>query len=267
MASSTLIKPYTTEFYDEALLISVRSARQIIPMIIELLNPASIVDLGCGPGSWLFVATENGIKDIFGIDGPWVNRNELKIPADKFLTHDLNTPLRLDRKFDLVLSLEVAEHLSRQSANTLVDSLVALGDMVLFSAAIPFQGGTNHINEQWPEYWAEKFRLRKYRVVDCFRNRLWQNENVAYWFAQNMLLYVKEELLEQQPRLAHYARLTEHNYLSRIHPKTFLKSRETLSNPKTILMRKVWNVLPRYIRVRLVRHLGHKLWEQVNTSY
>ncbi len=264
---SSTLKPYTNAFYDETTLISVRSARQIVPLVLELLDIGSVVDVGCGSGSWLSVFAELGVPEVFGVDGPWVDPSNLLIARENFFTHDLNRPLALDRRFDLVINLEVAEHLPAEQAESLVKSLTGLGPCVLFSAAVPFQGGTNHINEQWPEYWAQLFMKFGFQVIDCFRNRIWQDENVAYWFAQNLLLYVREDVLSNNPRLLEYASATESNYLSRVHPKMFLKSREALSSPKTMVMRRVWNLLPRAARVRLLKYLTHHFWDQVSARY
>ena len=84
---------------------------------------------------------------------------------------DLTHPLQLDRQFDLVLSLEVAEHIPAGRAATFIDSLVRHGDAILFSAAIPRQGGEQHINCQWPSWWAELFTQRGYQTFDLVRPR------------------------------------------------------------------------------------------------
>jgi hypothetical protein len=86
------------------------------------------------------------------------------------------------------LCLEVAEHLPADSAPTLIDSLVSLGPVILFSAAIPFQGGTHHVNEQWPEYWARHFSPRD--IMRTVRRRFGVHD-VEWYYAQNILLYVE----------------------------------------------------------------------------
>lgn len=131
---------------------SKRSAEQIVPILLELIQPQSVIDVGCGTGTWLSVFCEHGIEDIWGVDGDYVQEEALEIPKDRFLSHDLTKPLALDRKFDLAISLEVAEHLPCDSAEAFVDSLTQLAPVILFSAAIPFQGGVGHVNEQWQEY-------------------------------------------------------------------------------------------------------------------
>lgn len=105
-------------------------------------------------------------------------KKKLEIPEERFLSFELNNPFRIDRQFDLVISLEVAEHLPKECAATFVDSLTRLGPVILFSAAIPFQGGTDHINEQWLDYWAKYFQEKGYVAIDCIRKRIWQNDKV-----------------------------------------------------------------------------------------
>ncbi len=179
---------YTPKFYRE--LESAReSAAEILPIIIELLKPSSIVDIGCGSGHWLAVAGEHGVTDILGVDGNWVSESQLAIPAEKFVAHDLSTPLKLDRRFDLALSLEVAEHLPESAAGAFIHNLCSSAEVVLFSAAIPGQGGRHHVNEQWPAYWADLFEQAGYQCYDVLRPRIWNNPRVAWYYAQNCMIF------------------------------------------------------------------------------
>lgn len=182
---------YSSKFFQDYAGESRRSARAIVPLVIELLHPKTVVDVGCGLGTWLEIFRNHGIDEIYGIDGAYVSGMPLRIPAERLIVHDLATPIKLDRQFDLVVCLEVAEHLPPESADTFVASLTRLGSVVLFSAAVPFQGGQHHLNEQWPEYWAGKFRKWDYQLYDPFRARIWNNPEVAYYYAQNLLLFVR----------------------------------------------------------------------------
>lgn len=179
---------YTPGFYQE-LNATRDSAREILPIILDLLKPTSIIDVGCGTGHWLATAVELGISDIWGIDGAWVLNANLAIPRDKFAVHDLGQPLSLTRRFDLAISLEVAEHLPATQARSFVQSLCAAADRVLFSAAIPGQGGRHHINEQWPSHWASLFQECRYECYDVVRPILWNNPRVLWYYAQNCLLF------------------------------------------------------------------------------
>ncbi len=210
---------YTDNFYKSQRNLSLNSARVIVPMMIDLVKPQSVVDVGCGVGGWLAVFQEQGVKDIQGIDGAYVNRAMLAIPADRFMEYDLQQPLQLERRFDLVMSLEVAEHLPPETAKTFVESLVKLGKVVLFSAAVPYQAGVHHVNEQWQDYWAQLFQQHGYVPVDYVRGRVWQNPDVAWWYAQNVLIYVQQDYLEQHPALKHESEITKTRPLALLHPK------------------------------------------------
>jgi SAM-dependent methyltransferase len=181
---------YTADFFAAQQACSLSSARKVVPIILELVQPKSVVDVGCGTGAWLSVFSEHGVSDFIGVDGSYVDHSILLIPPDCFLAQDLTTQVELDRRFDLAVSLEVAEHLPESSAHSLVASLTELAPTVLFSAAIPGQGGINHINEQWPSYWARCFRDRGFVPVDALRSRVWAADDVAWWYAQNMLLFI-----------------------------------------------------------------------------
>ena len=202
MAAAT---PYTAGFFATYADTSRQAACEILPLVIDLVRPQSAIDVGCGTGVWAATLIHLGMADVMGVDGDYVDRRTLEIPADKFLSWDLEKPLRMSRRFGLVMSLEVAEHLPQASAEMFVASLTSLGDVVLFSAAIPGQGGTHHVNEQWPEYWAELFARYGFAAVDCIRHRVWNNPAVAGYYAQNALLYVRSDYLSQHPELARAA--------------------------------------------------------------
>lgn len=132
--------PYTKEYYRALREGARRSAEAIVPLVMGLLHPRSVIDVGCGDGTWLSVFRRHGVREILGIDREYVTGEILEIPEKEFLPHDLRFPLSVDREFHLVVSLEVAEHLPGACAETFVDSLTHLGPAILFSAAIPLQG-------------------------------------------------------------------------------------------------------------------------------
>ena len=187
------------------------------------IQPSTAIDVGCGVGTWLAVLAESGVDDFWGIDGDYVDKTLLQIPQERFLPHDLTLPIHLERRFDLVLCLEVAEHLPADSATTLVESLVSLGPVILFSAAIPFQGNTHHVNEQWPEYWARHFSTQKYVPVDYVRRHIWQLGDVEWYYAQNILLFVEEGYLNSNNLLLKEAENTPPTPLSLVHPVKYLE--------------------------------------------
>jgi SAM-dependent methyltransferase len=213
---------YDRGFYTEQQAGSLESAREIVPIVLELIQPEKVVDVGCGLGTWLSVFAELGVTEYLGIDGSYVPTDMLLVPKDRFRAHDLKLPLHLPDRYDLAVSLEVAEHLPASHAAVFVDSLTNLAPVVLFSAAVPFQGGTSHVNEQWPEYWADLFAHRGYEPVDCIRPRVWRNANVCWWYAQNAMLFVRSDLLKGRPNLR--AEQTDcEKPLALIHPAYYLQ--------------------------------------------
>lgn len=164
------------------------SPREVVPLIVKLTNPKSVIDIGCGTGTWLKAFEERGITDYMGLDGDYVERSMLKIPQEKFRAVDLTNPVKHERKFDLAISLEVAEHLPEDKAPVFVKTLVDSAEQIIFSAAIPGQGGQNHLNEQWPSYWEEKFRVHGFYFHDLIRGDIWDNPRIQWWYRQNIFL-------------------------------------------------------------------------------
>lgn len=189
---------YDSDFYDLINAGSLRSAEKIVPEIMRLLQPETVLDFGCGEGAWLSVFAKHGCT-VTGLDGPYVDSTRLLIPRDSFFPVDLERVVGVQMgPSDLVISLEVAEHLPENLADSFVDALTRHSQFVLFSAAVPGQGGVGHLNEQWPAYWVEKFNIRGYRVTGALRWKFWNDapELVENWYAQNLLLAVAEEALE-----------------------------------------------------------------------
>jgi len=188
--------PYSAAYYDsEGLAASLRSAKIVVPIVMSLVRPSSVIDVGCGPGTWLSVFHECGVKRIIGLDGDHIDPSWLVIPEDCFHAVDLSKPFDAGGQFDLAICLEVAEHLPKKSSADLVRGLVALAPFVLFSAAVPLQGGVHHINEQWPEFWKALFQKSGYRALDPIRKEIWKNTDVAYWYRQNTFLFVREDMI------------------------------------------------------------------------
>jgi len=212
---------YDEAFFDRLHRGSVRSAREVVPIIIELIRPRTVIDVGCGVGSWLSVFRERGV-DIRGVDGDYVSTEQLKIPRDKFTSADLTQPLSISGPFDLAVSLEVAEHLPPENAENFVETLTDLAPIVLFSAAIPLQGGMHHVNEQWPDYWAAIFERNGYIAVDSIRKRVWNNPNVEAYYAQNALLFTRMEYVQKHPALLHDFQHTTRQQLAVVHPRSYL---------------------------------------------
>jgi hypothetical protein len=188
--------PYSELFFDKQQRDSLTSARIVLGELWSFLQPASVIDIGCGVGPWLKAAKENGADLIIGIDGDYVRRDRLLVDPSAFRSCNLEADncravLAQGVCFDLVMSLEVAEHLSQARASSFVDELCGLGNLVLFSAAIPGQGGMNHINEQWPAYWNALFCKNGFACFDVVRPKVWENRAIKWWYAQNILLFAR----------------------------------------------------------------------------
>ena len=192
---------YDNHFYDDQAAGSFASSGEYVPFILELTRAQSVADVGCGLGTWLKTYSESGVSEILGIDGTWVEPSRLYIPQSKFRAVDLLQLPEPERRFDVAQSLEVAEHLPHSHAPKFVEFLTRLSDVVVFSAASPYQGGTDHINERWPSYWRTHFESFGYALYDVFRPRFWSNEKVMWWYAQNTFLYVnrRAKLKVDQP--------------------------------------------------------------------
>lgn len=260
MLDSTAPQPslYDESFYLAHRDIGYRAATAVVPILVEMLRPASVVDVGCASGAWLSAFRENGVEDYLGIDSSWVNLDSLVIPQDRFLRHNLDEPLTLGRQFDLVVSLEVAEHLPPSAAMSFVHTLTQLGPVVVFSAAIPHQGGVCHFNEQWPEYWAGLFAHFGFVPVDCIRPRIWSDPDVAWWYSQNTLLYARPEVIGRlglQPAAdvaeAHFSMVRREMYLKIL--EKYLAARET-ADLRQVPLRKLLRALPGAL-FRTVRRL------------
>ncbi len=148
--------------------------------------PASILDVGCGTGTWLRAALDCGVLDVVGIDGVEIPREQLLLPPEKFLCHNLNAPVDLGRRFDVVTCLEVAEHLEPEVEKVLIQTLTRHADKILFSAACPSQPGQHHVNCQWPDYWQSLFNSEGFICSDSIRWQIWDDQNIEPWYRQNL---------------------------------------------------------------------------------
>jgi SAM-dependent methyltransferase len=247
------MSPYSAQWYRSELENSLHGARAIVPLLMEMFHPTSVIDVGCGTGAWLSVFRDQGVKVLQGLDGEWVLQDQLLIPREDFKPADLTKKFEADKHYDLAMSLEVAEHLPASAAENLVYSLTRLAPVIVFSAAVPGQGGNTHVNEQWPGYWAALFEKYSYEVVDCIRPRIWHREEVAACYLQNTLLYISNRAFELYPWLRDARKQTENRPLSVVHPKMFMSAQSDLS------LRQVLKVLPNAFRESVRWHLA-KRW-------
>ncbi|MFB6453326.1 class I SAM-dependent methyltransferase [Bradyrhizobium tunisiense] len=193
------IHPYSEDFFDYMDRSAIPSAQEFAKLIVPLLHPSSVLDVGCGRGGWLREWKAAGVKTAKGLDGPYVPVKSLHIPIEDFFAVDLSTPFRLGEKFDLVTSFEVAEHLDPSCSSTFISSLTAHADTVAFSAATPGQGGENHINERPLVFWQEQFASLGYEAYDVIRLAMRNNRTVDPWYRFNTILYVKRNIADRLP--------------------------------------------------------------------
>lgn len=235
---------YTARFYDDVGEAAARSASVIVPIVTDLMTVTSVLDVGCGTGSWLRAFQEQGVLDIVGLDLDTVPEEALVVDPAGVQRADLTAGFALDRRFDLIVCLEVAEHLPGQSAEPLLDAFAAHGDVVLFSAAIPGQGGNGHVNEQWQSWWAERFEARGYQVFDVIRPTIWMHPDVRWWYQQNTVLYVRGT---PPPALAAATTL---GILDMVHPEpwTYMTRQPLVRALYRKVPQKVKDLVPRSVR-------------------
>ena len=159
-----------------------------------------------------------GATDLLGIDGPHVNVDQLKIERTEFVAHDFETPLRLTRSFDLAISLEVIEHLEDRFSDAFLNSLTEASKIILFSGAVPGQGGTHHVNERWPSYWLRKFERRNYYAFDCVRPTFWHNTKIEWWYARNTFIVADARALHRLSSVAYTRVEPASRMLNVVHP-------------------------------------------------
>lgn len=214
---TTLAEVYDEGFYRKQMAGSLRSAAVILDELFRLYRPDSVLDLGCGRGTWLRAALDLGVGKVAGVDGAWVVPEALVIPPPSFVQADMEGALPDLGRFDLAISVEVIEHLSDPAGRRLIARLTGAADVVLFSGAIPYQGGDNHINEQWQSHWAGIFRSHGYSCTDCIRPAVWNNPEVEWWYAQNVLVYTRDG----SPAARHFPAPGKPALLDIAHPRRY----------------------------------------------
>jgi hypothetical protein len=189
---NTDVTTYDKMFYSNQF-DGVNAAKTILGMLYDTYQPQSVIDFGCGIGAWLTAAESLGSKKLTGLDGHWVDKKKLLSKNIDFIGVDFEKEINIKENYDLCISLEVAEHISESSAKTFINLLCNTSNLILFSAAIKYQGGTNHINEQWQSYWVELFNANGFECFDIIRPTFWLNEEIALCYRQNAFVFVKKD--------------------------------------------------------------------------
>lgn len=227
----------------------------LVPIFLDLFQPGTACDVGCAVGAFLRVFKDAGIE-VMGFDGPWVNRQLLSkyLTEAEFREVDFEKAFPVpEKKFDLALCLEVAEHLREENADNLVRFLTSLSETVIFSAAIPFQGGDNHYNERWEEYWEKKFNDLGYKKFDLIRHRIWGNKDIKWWYRQNTVVYSKRDL-SNLPSISFEGAVTRECYEN----KTAM-----LSNFSGLVTPTPWKALKLSTKTILRRLMGEQVYHRM----
>jgi SAM-dependent methyltransferase len=244
--------PYDKEYFGTIRRGAEAAAPRIVSEVLKILSPRSVIDVGCGVGTWLAEFQRCGITDVVGIDGDYIDANALAIEPRFFIARDLRRRLDINRRFDLAISLEVAEHLPQECALGFVGELVNLAPTVLFSAAVPFQRGEEHANEQWPDYWAQLFSGFGFAPLDCIRSRIWMDDHIDYWYRQNTILYMRADYLESNSELKRIADRQSSTVLPLVHPEVYTAR----SRPPTPSVADLLRALPRAVVTAAVRRIA-----------
>ena len=206
---------------------SITSAENLLPTLKHTLDITSVLDVGCGLGAWLSVWDKLGINNYIGVDGEYVDQSTLLIPKSKFIAADLANGLDINRRFSLVQSLEVAEHLPTESSTEFIKSLTRHGDIILFYAAPEGQGGDHHINKQPYDYWRAIFKQFRYTAYDFVRPYIRNNFKIEPWYRYNTFIYISDTLTDRLPPSLLETRVPDEKRLVDISP-LFYKIRKLI---------------------------------------
>ena len=173
---------------DELSMASLRP-QHLLDAVLDRYHPSSFLDVGCGVGYGLQYVVAKGVECL-GLEGSKAALAASPVPELIRLTN-LNHAVNLGRKFDLVWSFEVAEHIHPVYTDVFLETLTKHGDVIAMSAARPGQGGCGHFNEQPPSYWIERLEKRGYRHIDEFASYL---HTLSDDHSCNMMVFERREM-------------------------------------------------------------------------
>lgn len=233
-----------------------QSAREVMAHLASVFDLRSSVEVGCGNAHWTQAGLDNGVTEYKIADGPWNDRKDMLVDVAHFQEIDLTRAVTFDRRYDVAICLEVAEHVAAPHADNIVDTLVAAADIVLFGAAIPYQGGFGHINERWPSYWRDKFAARGFTGYDLVRPRFWHDPRLHYWYRQNAFVYVANGNADATARAEAAERELYRTkpFFDAVHPEKF----EEVASYRSLAFKRLARRFPGWAikRVRDKLHIG-----------
>jgi SAM-dependent methyltransferase len=185
---------YDADYYERTVAgPAAESAQTIAASIVSGFAPKVVFDVGCGTGALLAALARQGCT-VFGVEyskAALAYCHGLGLDVTRFDIE--NDPYDDSRRFDVAVSIEVAEHLPDPSADRYVDLLARADRAVVFTAATPGQGGNDHVNEQPPEYWVAKFRVRGFHLdeglTNAWRDRWSRSGCVREWYYRNLMVF------------------------------------------------------------------------------
>jgi hypothetical protein len=251
---------YTPEWFSHQSQDSIKSAEFVVPVILEKYNPSSVIEFGCGVGAWGSIFLKNGVTKYIGVDGDYINPQQLLFDEALFKTQDLNESSFIE-KLDLCICLETAEHIIQENAMQLVSTLCKSADVIVFSAAIPSQSGTNHVNEQWQSYWANIFKEFGYEPDTQLREELWLEETVSWWYIQNLITYKKVKHSPSIPKTLNIIHPRAYEYLA-LDRDQRLQERDWAVYERDFARKEIINHTSYFAFLdilRLARRLGNKI--------
>ncbi len=161
--------------------------------IAERLRPTSVLDIGCGIGAYLRLLGRLGAGTVLGLDA--LPAEATVLGAGEYTTADLGSPIDLGRRFDLVICVEVAEHLDPAREAVLIETIARHADRaIVFSAAEPEQPGHGHVNCRPLGYWLDLWRARGW-LPDAVESMAMRALASLSWFRRNLVVLHRAETM------------------------------------------------------------------------
>lgn len=189
----TKVRPYDPEYerntYDADFYEShTKYYEKGIPNFVSFLNEnvefESFADLGCGSGA--FCAPFQATKDVLGVDFSVGAEKFNYLDPKNYLSADLSKPLNLNRTYDLVMSLEVWEHLLPECEQGYLDNIFALKPKTLIiSCAPPGQWGRHHYTPRTGEEVVKIVSSRGYSLNQGLTEKFRTIKKLAGFYKKN----------------------------------------------------------------------------------